>query len=218
MKSLLFGAFLALTACLTPAQLSAPSHRQRMASFVDRTIKIDVDCPLTEGWGSGVRLGPAHAGGTIIATAAHVAKDGCTWTWRGIPLIRVAKDEDKDIALLVLLRAPLPPLEESNPYLGMPIVTVGYPMQVFNREAALQVSPGWLVAYVGDKYRVTSPTYFGNSGGPVFDERGCLVGLFVSASTYGGQPIDGSYYVTPADRVFEMYRALFPHPPGYPQK
>ena len=187
------------------------TERQAISQMVDRTRRVEVDCPNgRHGWGSGVLLGPAHhvLGHAVLATANHVAHDGCSITVRGQPAVVLSRDEKADIALLLIPAYSPWYLEQSRPWLGMPVVTVGWPVQLKDDEGHLQVSRGHVEVDFGDRLKVSSPAFFGNSGGPVFDEDGKLVGLLVSMSVSFGYPIDGQYFATPASRVFEMYEAL----------
>lgn len=209
MKRLLGVLLLALVAC-GGRQSLCTNDRQRVSEMVDRTRRVEVECPDgRRGWGSGVILGPAHhnIGYMVVATAAHVVKKGCSHTIRTQPAVEIARDEEADVSLL------LTPgfawyLESTRPWLGMPVVAVGWPNQLKDDEGHLQVSRGWLLVDFGDRYKVSAQGFFGSSGGPVFDENGRLLGLLVSINVLFGMPVDGHYYVTPAARVVEMYEAL----------
>jgi S1-C subfamily serine protease len=179
--------------------------------MVDRTRRVEVECPDgRSGWGSGVILGPAHhaLGYVVLATAAHVTKPGCDATVRGRPVVELARDEEADVSLVLMEGDGYWPLELSRGWLGMPVVAVGWPVQPKTGKAGLQVSRGWYTADLGDRLKVSAPTYFGNSGGPIFDEDGRLVGLLVSGLISWNYSVEGEHYVTPAQRVLEMYEAL----------
>lgn len=179
--------------------------------MVDLTRRIEVECPSgAHGWGSGVILGPAHhaMGYMIVATAAHVMKPGCSTTIRGQAIVELSRDEDADVSLVLAPGFGHWYLQPSRLWLGMPVVTVGWAFQPFDDEGHLQVSRGALLVDFGARLKVSSEAYFGNSGGPVFDEEGKLVGLLVSGLVFGNHPVEGEHYATPARRVFEMYWAL----------
>lgn len=179
--------------------------------MVDRTRQLEVDCPDgRHGWGSGVILGPAHhaLGYVVVATASHVVKPGCDVTIRGQTVVELARDEDADVSLVLAPGYGSWPLEEARPWLGMPLVTVGWPNQPRDNKGHLQVSRGALLVDFGDRLKVSTEAFFGSSGGPVFDEDGRLVGLLVSGLISWNLPVEGEHYVTPARRVFEMYEGL----------
>lgn len=187
-------------------------RREQMQAFRDRTVKIDVTCnDGRSGWGSGVVLG-YFAGHRVIGTAAHVADEGCELEINGQPADVFDRDDDADVALLVVTGAPVSSLLPSPVYLGMPITVVGYPDDLMLGRAVLSVSSGYVTAYLEtsteSRYKVSAPSTFGNSGGPVFDEDGRLVGLFVSMMAVGDAPIDGNYHVSPAEPLFAMYDDL----------
>jgi hypothetical protein len=179
--------------------------------MVDRTRKIDIECPDgRQGWGSGVVLGPAHhaLGYVVVATAAHVMKPGCDATVRGRAVVELARDEEADVSLVLMEGQGYWPVELARPWLGMPLVAVGWPKQLYDGTGHLQVSRGHLLTDLGDRFMMSTPGYFGNSGGPVFDSDGRLVGLFISMNVIFNMPVDGHYYLTPAKRVLAMYEAL----------
>jgi hypothetical protein len=133
---------------------------------------------------------------------------GCDASVRGTPVVELVRDEKADVSLVLMQGRGSWPLEVSRSYLGMPVVTVGWPKQLYDNKGHLQVSRGHLLVDFGDRLMVSSPAYFGNSGGPVFDEQGHLVGLLVAINVLFDMPVDGHYYVTPAERVLEMYESL----------
>lgn len=179
--------------------------------MVDLTRRIEVECPNgSHGWGSGVILGPApHAVGyMVVATASHVMHAGCDATIRGQAVVELSRDEKADVSLVLAPGFGHWYLQESRLWLGMPVVCVGWPFQPYDNEGHLQVSRGALLVNFGVRLKVSSEAFFGNSGGPVFDAEGRLVGLLVSGLISWNHPVEGEHYVTPARRVFEMYEAL----------
>lgn len=184
--------------------------REQYAALAARTVRVDVECAGRVGasWGSGVIVRTSY-----VATAAHVADPKCRLLVNGVRAYTVARDETADVAILwVLSQRRWIDIEPAAPYLGQPVVTMGYPGEYVDSEPHLAVSPGYITTTVGGKWRVNTPTYAGNSGGPVFDMQGKLVGLFVaswSLPVMGGLlPFDGAYYATPATHVFRLLATL----------
>lgn len=184
---------------------STPSVEAQIAGYRQRTFQVRVECPDSASTGSGVYL-VADAGMGLFATAAHVADPGCTYSAGGTPLTLVSRDAEADLALLTAQTALVfPQLEAAQPWLGMPVVHVGYPVQNYlGGKTGLQVSRGHLLADYGERQRVSASFSFGSSGGPVFDEDGHLVGIAVAGYFMEGQPIDDQYIISPADRLMEM--------------
>lgn len=70
------------------------------------------------------------------------------------------------------------------PQLGEHVYAVGYPVQRATREQALTVTDGVIstVAPTDEgEIRTSAPLFFGNSGGGLWAEDGCLVGITVAA-------------------------------------
>jgi hypothetical protein len=191
-----------------PVPLGGPALMEGLQA---RTVRVDVVCPgakLGDSWGSGVILRTSY-----VATAAHVADPKCRLLVNGVPAYTVARDEKADVAIVwVLSQRRWVDLEPAAPYLGQPVVTVGYPGEYSDGQPHLAVSPGYITTTVRGMYRVNTPTYAGNSGGPVFDRAGRLVGLFVSSWSLpvmgGTLPFDGAYYATDARHVFRLLATL----------
>lgn len=197
---------LMLSACACAQKVD---RRAQVESFLGRTVQIKVDCAGSDNdsWGTGVILGH-HKGQRVIATAEHVAEEDCVMTVQGKRASIVQEDSDADVALLTIPGGFVPDLRPSEVWLGMPVTVVGYPVDPRVGGAVLNVSPGYLTTMAKDRYRTSAPSYYGNSGGPVFDEDGNLVGLFVSMMAVFDIPLDGNYHVTPALTVFRMYDDL----------
>lgn len=212
----------ALLLVLLPNSLCQAGARQRMVALVERTVQVDVDCPGDEndGWGSGVIVG-AYGFGVAVATADHVVglkPPGCTFAVRGKPAQLLARDAQADVALVQVALPARRTLKPGEVYLGLPVIVVGYPVQPWDGKRSLQLSRGHVIAYArAPLWRMSAPSLPGGSGGPVFDEQGRLLGLFIAfsgANIFGTvMPVDGAYYFTPAGRVFALYEGL-PRPTG----
>lgn len=160
----------------------------------------------TSSTASAVRMGYMN-GGVVYATAAHAAEPGCTLKMDDQEYVVVARDEEWDVALLwrpfVLGLEPYPPtLTQASVYPGQGIVAVGFPYQRATKKAGFQVSVGYVLAKFEQRYKISTPIYFGSSGGPVFSQEGELVGLAVELIR--GPPTE--YFAVPASKVFEMSR------------
>lgn len=204
---------LAAAGCAT-VQATAPGAtallaglvQSRLATFEAATVKVLETCPdgTSGGTGSGVWLRTG-----LVATAGHMTADGCTLTVSGQPATVVAVNRTTDVAILLTADlTPRPTLELAPIYRGLPVFTIGWPYDFADQQVQLSVSPGFLTSVTRHGYRVSSPAYTGNSGGPVFDYDGRLVGLFVAMwaiDTPGGRiPFAGYYYVTKGSDVMAL--------------
>lgn len=191
----------------TPYDLS----RAFVAALSGSTVQVKGQCPDGNLTGSGVIIDVPGTGSTV-ATADHVAMQGCRFTIRGQTFEVVARDTVYDIALL---RGPklagAPRTLSPDPYVGQGVIAVGYPWQVQANRTEFQVTRGTLSARVDRRYKVTAVFSAGSSGGPVFDEQGRLVGLSVSLWTMHSVPLAGEWFVTPAKEVFDMTRRFTRH-------
>ncbi|HRQ15134.1 MAG TPA: trypsin-like peptidase domain-containing protein, partial [Promineifilum sp.] len=114
----------------------------------------------------------------------------------------VTRDDDLDLALLVLPDAqrwvPLDFIDKSS---GVPkdarLYVLGFPLT-----ADLSSAEGLLSSYFGDggKWQTTLPLNFGNSGGPVFDIGGRVVGIAAG----GFAQAHAMTLVIPADYALPM--------------
>jgi S1-C subfamily serine protease len=201
---------LLLVGCAQSVQvLPAPqvSPQEFYQGLVDTTVQVFVSCPDDRsGSGSGVVI-HTNDKATYVATAAHVSKSAtCLSKIGGVAYSVVAIDDETDIAIL---KGPPSDRRVTDswvvPYRGMEVVAVGYPYQPFDAATGLQVTTGVLSAYVEGRYKFSAPIFFGNSGGPLFDRNGSLVGLTVSCIVGPGRvPMPGEYFATPASQVFRM--------------
>jgi hypothetical protein len=132
-----------------------------------------------------------HVGGGRIATAYHCVASG------GRPLLttrdgtrvsgRVRSVSPRlDLAVLdapALASRKALPLALSPPALGAPVTALGHPLAVQPPSGLLEGTLRWsagqgVVSAVGPRaLQVTAPLNPGNSGGPLVDERGSVVGI-----------------------------------------
>ncbi len=99
----------------------------------------------------------------------------------------VARDEKNDLALLEgeLGAAQVARFRsDSAPRLGEPIIVAGYPLTDL-LASSLNVTSGTISALAGPRnnqslFQITAPVQRGNSGGPVLDTHGDVIGVVVS--------------------------------------
>jgi S1-C subfamily serine protease len=130
----------------------------------------------------------------LFATSMHVIKGADSifiqnkqgQTFKAIPVYR---DQENDIALLQVIDTSFKPLKkipyvlkEKESELGEQVFTLGYPRDemVFG-EGSVSAASG----FQGDtgSYQISIPLNPGNSGGPLFDLRGNLIGIISGQQT-----------------------------------
>lgn len=102
----------------------------------------------------------------------------------------IYSDPQTDIAVLEIndpsfkTLAPLPyAFKKAETDIGENVFTIGYPRD------AMVLGPGFLTASTGFKgdttqYQVSTPVDFGNSGGPLLDSRGNIIGIINAKQTH----------------------------------
>lgn len=162
-----------------------PAHAQD--DFTASAVEIDVG----QGHGSGVYIGKGY-----VLTAAHVAEvatDGTVtvkrqrsaeWTDSWVGEV-VWMDKRQDFAL-VRIKAILPDdmtkaaVSCAKPTMKQDVTVVGWPVDLGRIQSRGYVAGDadkrgpWAVSYV-----VVAPIFFGNSGGPVYNDKGELIALAV---------------------------------------
>ena len=126
-----------------------------------------------------------------VITNFHVV-DGCTALFTERPGQRqafssVASDPKTDLALLKLARSgePFATFRAGRgPGLGESVLAAGFPLRGI-LASTLNVTAGNIsaLAGIGDdatEYQITAPVQPGNSGGPLFDQSGNVVGIVVA--------------------------------------
>lgn len=135
----------------------------------------------------------ADADGYLFATARHVAEvQGSAIKpshrvllttgnggWAGADIVGWQRDED--LALLWLPRhsghaaftQPLATANDTEP--GAPIYVIGHPEGL-----NFTISNGIISRLMGDTIQISAPVSPGNSGGPVYDDHGNLVGVVIA--------------------------------------
>lgn len=123
----------------------------------------------------------------VILTARHVVEgqDLSTWSvniglhrWVGTPTL-IAKHPTTDAALLrVESDRPIEcvPIRWEHPNVGERVWVIGYPAMTPHRV----ITDGW----VGDVGHASAEVFPGNSGGPVIDSEGRLVGIVLTVGVH----------------------------------
>ncbi len=162
------------------------------------------------GYGTGWWASPRH-----VVTAEHVVAGLDTVTvmrgdWRSTARV-VYSDPQTDVAVLLVENPPgwaegLPLSRKI--FVGQKIAVVGYPIEVYyqvNQDLkAMSIAPRMAYGHIAwiapDKpvAEIDVPTDAGNSGGPVVDEDGAVVGI-VSHALMG--VASTGYYITTSDAV-----------------
>lgn len=171
-----------------PAPVRVPGA-PAAAGIDPTTATADPDVPrpkvagTIKGSGTGFYIGP-----NLLVTAAHVV-DGCSAVAMidGTPLDILASDPSMDLAVLggatdagVWLK--LSALEV--PKLGEAVTALGYPYYT-SLEQGLTVTSGNVSALRGidgssSRVMITAPVQPGNSGGPLLNKKGAVIGVVVS--------------------------------------
>lgn len=198
-------AIILLAFCLFVAptnNIQADASESYLDYVKERTVLVYRSCEKKSenGWGSGVIID-----GNKVLTAEHVVDDleGCEiLIKRGDePFYYSAiEKEDKrlDLALLVVAHDYGVTVSFARSKLGEAITVVGYPTQLIDRSKLyLSVLYGYIstknILSAGEnRYvdRISAPIYFGNSGGPVFNSVGQVVGIISS----GHMDVQGYFY------------------------
>ncbi len=165
-------------------QAKPPTTHPQVSELARSVVTIEVDLLNGSAIGSGVIVDPSG----VIATAAHVIAGakaarvrfgtGDVMKVEGL----IDADPDLDFALIRVAGFQLPTASLGNSdslTLGERLLAIGTPIGL---EAT--VTDGLLSAIRNDGNRkllhISIPVSHGSSGGPVFDERGEVVGLVVS--------------------------------------
>lgn len=190
-----------LVAVITPGQQSWLTHTELpSASF-----------------GAGMLM-QATVDGYLFVTARHVV-DGAGWrmtkrtsraliamstgTWGAADVI--ARHKDLDLALLWVSREEgqgtfvQPIAMRANVAEGEPIFVIGHP-----KGLRFTLSTGIISRTAGSLVQISAPVSPGNSGGPVFDSRGELVGIVTSMVDKQGDPnAENLNFAVRADALLE---------------
>jgi len=177
---------------VTAAAAAPPAETPWFGPVYDRAVGSVVRVETASGFGAGfVFASPKH-----IATAFHLVAIGREVTvvfrdGRTLAADVVATDPEHDLALLALAEpagaAPL--LASAEPVgLGTPVLVIGHPhASKTNTEGRFKGLLGWnashgMVLKQGDaRIQIDAPLNHGDSGGPVIDRNGRVLGVATNA-------------------------------------
>lgn len=180
--------------------------RNVAASFVSKpSIETSLESEEKRPSISGVRLSCTGSGFFVtkngyIVTNHHVVEGGVKFSVLTSTGERPAKlvfsDADTDLALLKVegvVEKPFVFSRKRTENLGATVMTIGFPqpgLQGFDPKVTKGVISGER-GFRGDvrEYQIDASIQPGNSGGPLFNDKGCLVGVVV-ASLRGGQVVN----------------------------
>jgi len=212
-----------------PVVPAAPEHDSDPDISRMRALSVAIYCSDSpESRGSGVVVAP-----TRVLTAAHVTdglncpgdlvvaqspNDGAAPVRVGTARV-LRSDKTTDLALLrcwtcVHTKA----VVAARPPLGSGVYVVGYPTTYITDEVREAVTRGVVVSYWtvrgSARARVDAAIHPGNSGGPVFDRQGRVVGVAVAAVGTPLGPVDGFGIIVPGDALAAWLARGAHGPPG----
>ena len=163
------------------------ANKSRIPNLIQKSSIAPPEAASAKGNGSGVIVSSSG----YVLTAAHVVKGSSKVTVVTTQGSRSAKvvqiDEANDVAILKLENGTypaLPVISSRQIRLGQAISTIGFPV-VNVQGFSPKVTRGEISSMngAGDdprKWQISAPVQPGNSGGPLLDENGNVVGIVVS--------------------------------------
>lgn len=204
-KYFLLIGLLGLTSCLSGNQNNDLAHKyevnRKYKQEFESTVHIVTtfvgdDMELHQSAGSGIYLKHTEGEESFILTAAHVVDDDlvidistyqCSVPFEistncvKVPVEVMAINPEKDLAILKSLdmsptSGPVAKLAPTYPLLGDEITVIGSPT---GRPHSIYTGVLASVATLSNRllYQISAPITNGNSGGPVFDKNGYLIGI-----------------------------------------
>ncbi len=201
--------------CAHSTTVSVDGASMSMSGAVTFTpVDESLTPPGQEGTGTGFVVHPDG----VLATCAHVVRGGTEITvdlnGRTYPAKVIAYDDEVDLALLTINAKGLQPLALSpsrDVRLAQEVRAVGYPLSSVLGES-VKITRGEISGIVspsdglkdGKVFQIDATVNPGNSGGPVVDDRGQVVGVAKSLLT--GEGLSSTGFAVPADEVADMMR------------
>ena len=163
-----------------PEKTSVPATVLESEKIRNSTLPVLSRQADSRSVGSGFFVGPNKIATNIHVVAgadpisAHVKDKGTIWSIQGVTAFDVKND-------LVILKisgkgAPLPLSDSNTVEIGDPIAVVGYPGGRYKVEEGtvhdIRNSDKWL--------KMKANTYGGNSGGPVLNRKGQVIGVYAA--------------------------------------
>ena len=187
--------FILLAATIAPAQETLPELIKRVKPAVVSLVTYDADGePLMTGSGFFLRPGQVVTNLHVIRSASRVdvrTLDGKGRLHRVTGILDV--DDDGDLALISVEttgdRSRSSELAVALPDEGESIFVIGNPLKLEGSVTSGIVSAVREVPNVGSIIQITAPISHGNSGSPVFNLRGEVVGV-VTVKVTNGQNIN----------------------------
>ena len=187
---------------------SFPTSQLRLATY-----KITGDFGMS---GSGVLISPGR-----LLTAAHVVANLQNGRVNGPDNTRytyniLKTDIERDIAILdVYLDCPCRPVADNTPDVDSDVVVVGFPLSAFKtvtfglvQGTAVQPELKRLVT------QISAPVIFGNSGGPVFNKWGEVIGIVSMVSAAGdgffGYAVPHIGWTVPVETIKDFIKDVSP--------
>ena len=167
---------------LTVAKQNLPAKAEPQPTE-DPTPAVPIPSVALAGTGTGFFIN-----NTDIVTAAHVVSGCVRLTLKdGSPLMLIASDADHDLAVMSSSKRSNTWLELSadvNAHLGETVTALGYPY-LGTLGQGLTVTSGNVSALQNidgstDTIMISAPVQPGNSGGPLVNARGAVIGVVVS--------------------------------------
>ncbi len=193
----------ALTGIILGAALLIAATAPKSPSRYDAMKTATVELSMKGGHGSGVIISP-----NFILTVAHVSSEA-----KGLPMdvkfadgthalaIELWEDPSRDVAVMVLQTATkIKParLSETPVTMGQEVWAAGYPLDLPLSVQHGEVASGELSSVPLDDDKTKNGAIYlnvtigpGDSGGPVFDEQGKVVGLNDFMIKIGGGSFSG---------------------------
>ena len=161
---------------------NAPPDWVSIAAAVEPSVvTISTDADLGSGW-----VAESDAGGSDIVTNYHVVADAVAAGTKTVDVLQadrswtgtiIRTDHGDDLAVIrIAVRLPRLVAGASRPRVGATVMAAGAPLGL-SGTISVGVVSGFHSVFGSDYLQFTAPISPGNSGGPVVDSRGRVVGI-----------------------------------------